>query len=577
LLANTAAWASAADGDGDIVLPLRDATIDRNMPEWSEQDIAALRAEPMVSRDDTGATTPFVLDDDDRFYLWRNRRDESVVVARIGQRRADSSVIAIDEADLHALFHGRDDPSIALQRAAVRQVVGRRLFVLTGGPGTGKTTTVLRMLLMLQREHRKHSETSLAIELAAPTGKAAQRLMQALRRGTQNLLATQQAYRQPQSALPSGWHGLPAAQASTLHRLLGYDPHRNAFRRNAQDPIAADVVVVDEASMLDLAMMRSLLEALRPDATLILVGDADQLTSIAAGSVLMDLVATLESEDSGDIVRLRHSFRAEQALAEINESVRRGDRSAFAAALASAGEHAIVRPVANVGQLKTELRRWAQALATLDGVRPLLPSVDDDALDPDPTTADPTIAVLMALEALATRQLLCALREGEFGTASINALIEHQLKRAWNLPDNALWYAGRAIIVTRNDYAARLFNGDIGLCLADAGGRLRVWFADIDDNGQPGVRNLDPATVPAHDSAFAITIHKSQGSEYDHVAVLLPPDARHRILSRQLLYTGLSRARRVVELWGTQAAIDAALDQPVRRAGGLATRLRRGG
>ncbi|MEO8742399.1 MAG: ATP-binding domain-containing protein, partial [Lysobacteraceae bacterium] len=151
--------------------------------------------------------------------------------------------------------------------------------------------------------------------------------------------------------------------------------------------------------------------------------------------------------------------------------------------------------------------------------------------------------------------------------------IERQLKQAWNVPESANWYAGRAVMITSNDYATRLFNGDIGLCLADNHGELHVWFETVDADGRPAVRSFIPAMLPAHDSAFAITIHKSQGSEYERVAVLLPPDADNRILSRQLLYTGLSRARRAVEVWSAQASLDAALAQPVHRASGLVARL----
>ncbi len=558
LLATTAAWASFADGNGDIALPMCDASARRGgMPEWSPQHIAALRAEPMVNADDTGAMTPFVLDDDGRFYLWRNRRDESVVVEQVRRRRADCTGAVVAETDLDALFHGRDDAAIAPQRAAVRQVAGRKLFVLTGGPGTGKTTTVLRMLLMLQRL----ANAALTIRVAAPTGKAAQRLNNALREGKRSLL------HDATIPLPAHWHALlervPDHEALTLHRLLGYQPWNNRYRRSASDPIAADVVVVDEASMIDLAMLRSLLDALRPEAILLLVGDADQLTSIAAGSVLMDLVTVMESSDASDIVRLHHSFRAEQSLAAINDAVRNGDADAFTRVWRAAGERAERRAVGNARQLAHAVRSWANALALLD-LRPLTDG--DDARQ--------SATVHAALRTLATRQLLCALREGEFGSLAVNAAIESQLKQAWSVPETAHWYAGRAVIVTRNDYAARLFNGDVGLCLPDANGDPRVWFESSDETGHAAVRSFLPSALPPHEGAFAITIHKSQGSEYDRVAVLLPPEADNRILSRQLLYTGLSRARHSVELWSNDRALAAALAQPVRRTGGLAARLR---
>jgi exodeoxyribonuclease V alpha subunit len=559
LLATTAAWASFADGNGDIALPMGDAPARRGgMPAWTPAHIAALCAEPMVSADDSGAMTPFVLDQPGNFYLWRNRCDESAVVEHVRRRRADCRRVVVGDADLDALFHGRDDAVIAPQRAAVRHVAGRSLFVLTGGPGTGKTTTVLRMLLILQRL----AEKKLTIRVAAPTGKAAQRLNHALREVKRDLLHN------PALPLSADWHALldrvPDHEALTLHRLLGYQPWNNRYKRSASDPIAADVVVVDEASMIDLAMLRSLLEAMRPEAALLLVGDADQLTSIAAGSVLMDIVSVLESDQAGDIVRLQHSFRAERSLASINEAVRSGDAGAFTHAWRSAGARASRRVVANARQLAQSIRTWVDDLARLD-LRPRIDSVDAQSA-----------TVHAALQTLAARQLLCALREGEFGSLAVNAAIERQLKLEWGIAETMHWYSGRSIIVTRNDYAAHLFNGDIGVCLADANGEMRVWFESRDEAGHSAARSFLPSALPPHEGAFAITIHKSQGSEYDRVAVLLPPDTDNRILSRQLLYTALSRARHNVELWSTDGALEAALAHPVRRASGLSARLRGG-
>ena len=220
-----------------------------------------------------------------------------------------------------------------------------------------------------------------------------------------------------------------------------------------------------------------------------------------------------------------------------------------------------------------ELRRWTDGIASLEGLRPRLP-VSTNAGEAAELVVSAVVS--SALDALGRRQLLCALREGAFGAQAVSDHIERRLRRAWKIPDASTWYAGRAVIITRNDYASRLFNGDVGLCLADTDGRLRVWFAGADEAGPPGVRSFDPQALSVHDGAFAITIHKSQGSEYDQVAVLLPPDVDHRILSRQLLYTGLSRAKHSVELWGADAIFEAALAQPVHRMGGLVERLRTG-
>jgi exodeoxyribonuclease V alpha subunit len=569
-LAATAAWASLADGDGDAALPLTGGDRYAMLP-LAQADIAALRAEALVASDPATQMRPFVLDAANRFYLWRNYQQEREAAALIRTRRAGAIPASVDaeqiEADLDVLFAGDRRAELDAQRQAVRRVAGRRLFVLTGGPGTGKTTTVLRMLLMLQRR----ATAPLAIRIAAPTGKAAQRLVQALRQGKLGLRDRASA------PLPAAWlpllDAIPDADALTVHRLLDYEPWRNAFRRGAHDPVAADVVVIDEASMIDLAMLRALLGAVKADATLILVGDADQLTSVATGSVLMDIVAALESDGGGDLVRLHHSFRAQRHLVALNEAVRAGDAAAVADALAAAPEAIDLREVESPAQLAERLARWSRDLTAAGDLRPTLPAADrQSGASTLPSTADTRVQhVRDALAALARQQLLCALREGPFGAVTANSVIERALRKAWRIGANAEWYAGRAVIVTRNDYAARLFNGDVGICLADSDGRLRVWFEAPGSHG--AVRAFAPNTLPLHESAFAITIHKSQGSEYDRAAVLLPPDSENRILSRQLLYTAVSRARHGVELWAAPAALETALRRPIARQGGLRDRL----
>ncbi len=580
LLALVAGWASLAEGHGDSALPL-DAAQDapQGMSALDDEALAALRAEPLVDVAGTSRTvdtdTPFVIDHAN-FYLRRNYRHELAVAQHMNARRAallPSS--SINAADLDALFQGARGSEVQAQRDAVAGAMGRRLFVLTGGPGTGKTTTVLRMLLALIRDAAERGAPSPLIRLSATTGKAAQRLSESLRDGARALR------NDPQHSLPDAWQaaldGALGAQSSTLHRLLGSRGHSGGFRHHAGDPLSADIVVVDEASMVDLALLRALLDALREDTVLILVGDADQLTSVGTGSVLLDLVGALEADRAPELVRLRHSFRADQALVPIHQAILRGDAVAFADAWQAASSHAIRHCVSTTQDVRRALARWCRHL------RQLLQ--DSGAFDAVPR--DREDLVLTVLDALRTRQLLCALREGEFGSMQINATIERTLASAQADPSGALWYAGRAIMITRNDVAAGLFNGDVGVCLRDTDGQLRVWFevsaahpwsskADesaVDSAGARAVRGFTPGSLPEHQGAFAVTIHKSQGSEYDHVALLLPPDADNRILSRQLLYTGVSRAKHVVEIWATDAALTTAIATPVLRAGGLRRRL----
>ena len=532
-LAELAARAAVAELHGDTALAPLDA-----------EQRQAIAGEALVG--DGRDTTPFVLDAAGRFYLWRNHAHEGEVAERIAALRQAATPLPMDEAGLAALFPGGDPARDGAQREAVRSVGGRRLFVLTGGPGTGKTTTVLRMLLRLARDGIAAGD---GIAVAAPTGKAAQRLVQSLRQESARL----------REQLPADWapyfEQLPASEALTVHRLLGWSPGRQAYGRGPDSPISAGVVVVDEASMLDLAQLRALLRALRPGATLVLVGDADQLHPVGAGSVLGDLVAVLEAQQAPELVRLRHSFRADTRLLPVLEAVRLGQAKALQAALAAAGGQGRAHPVENGAELARVLRRWADSLA--------------EAGPPAPLAGDEAAAATKALRALAERQLLAALREGSFGTEAINAAIERRLRQRWQVPADEAWYPGRAVMVSRNDYGLRLFNGDIGLCLRSGDGQLRLWFET-----EAGARSFPPGALPAHEPAFAITIHKSQGSEYGQAAVLLPPDPEHRILSRQLLYTGLSRARRALEVWAPQESLLAALARPARRAGGLAERLR---
>ncbi len=555
LLAGVAAWASYVESLGDTVLWLQpDLATTRGMPALTAEEVARLRASPLVG--DGSTLRPFVIDAAGRFYLWRNYRNECVVAGRLRARlaaRSDAACAASPE-QLDVLFGDESGSTVQPQRDAVAAVLDRSLFVLTGGPGTGKTRTVLRMLTMLQ----KRASQPLRIALAAPTGKAAQRLLQSLRQGKETL----------RQQLPVEWQvaldAVPDHEAQTLHRLLAYSPQQGRYLRRRDDPLAADVVVVDEASMVDLAMLRALLDAVPEQASLILVGDADQLTSVAAGTVLQDLVALLESRHPESVVRLQHSFRASTHLAALNHAVRLGDAGLLRSTVAAAGDAARLLPYEADAALARLVQRWADALALAD-----FRAVPDVGNTGGQAGSD----ALLALRALGQRQLLCALREGSTGALAINRRIEQRVRLRWQLPPAQEWYAGRVVMISQNDYALGLFNGDIGLALQDAAGHLRVWFEGVDADGQTTARAFAPGMLPAHETAFAISIHKSQGSEYDHVAVLLPPDPEHRILSRQLLYTALSRARASVEIWSNAASLDAALTRIAVRHGGLAARL----
>lgn len=519
-------------------------------------DLMALRSHRWVG--DGSVVTPTVLTRDGEFFLWRNWRHEERIASAIGLRLGAIEPIhdAEIDADLDVLFPEAqaaisrdDDDRGAAQRRAAREVLGKHFFILSGGPGTGKTTTVLRMLLMLQRVAGRAGRR-LSVALAAPTGKAAQRLSQSLRDGAEEL-------RHRIGNGDDGWKvaldGLPDS-ARTLHRLLAWRPQHDRFGFDADNPLPFDLAVVDEASMVDLGLMRALLDALAPSAILILLGDPNQLVSVSAGSVLADLVASAAASPLGSHhVQLTHVWRTQGRLAEVYEAIRLGGRDALANLL-TAEVGARWHSLHDAAALRQRLLQWLlrDEWAELDRICA--------AADSEPGSA------FVALRRL---QLLTALRDGPFGAGSINDWIDAQRRHRH---DGSLWHPGRPIIVRHNDYGRRLFNGDVGVTV-HRDGQLCVRFETTNADGRIEYRHLSPRELPEHDLGYALTIHKSQGSEYDHVAVLLPPDADHRILSRQLLYTGISRARRTLEIWSSEASLAAALAHRSERDGGLRQRL----
>ena len=411
------------------------------------------------------------------------------------------------------------------QRAAAEVALSQGLTVLTGGPGTGKTTTVARLLALLA------SGTQLRIALAAPTGKAAARLQEAVQLQVDKLED------------PGDREALSGLHSTTLHRLLGSKPETSTrFRHNRANRLPHDVIVVDETSMVSMTMMARLLEAVRPDARLILVGDPDQLASVEAGAVLADLVDGL---GGARIAELTTSHRFGESIGRLASAIRSGDADQVIEVLRGGGKHIewidtedpaehlrrVVLPQANALRQAAVLDNRTAALATLDEHR-----------------------------------LLCAHRRGPYGVRYWNHQIERWLAEITGDPIWSEWYPGRPVLVTANDYGLGLYNGDAGVTLL-RDGAMRVAIAGSDEAEFATGRLSDVETM------HAMTIHKSQGSQADEVTVLMPPEDS-RLLTRELFYTAVTRAKEKIRVIGSEAAVRAAVDRRAVRASGLARRLR---
>ena len=528
----------------------------------------------------------------DRLYLRRYWHYEQQVRHALTQRLATPAVDAADSAAwrpwLDTLFP--PDPSAPApdwQKIACALAARGQFTIVTGGPGTGKTTTVVRLLALLQLHALRHTGQALRIRLAAPTGKAAARLSGAIASAVARLpLATLSS----DPRLPAG---IPT-QVGTLHRLLGPLPDSRHFRHHAGHPLPLDVLVVDEASMVDLELMHATLDALPPHARLVLLGDKDQLASVDAGAVLGQLCQGAEAgrytpasaewiaRTTGEAVPPTLIDPAGPALAQhtvmLRHSRRFGPDSGIGR-LAAAVNHGHATATRQVLEpASPDLLRLAvatpEAAALRDllvaGYRPYLerlraaPPVDAPSADLDHWAAE-------VLRCHTRFQVLCALRQGPWGVAGLNERTGAWLHQAGLIEAPHGWFVGRPVLVTRNDTALGLMNGDIGVVLPVPGAHgpvRRIAFPRHD--GQPGVRWVLPSRLTAADTVFALTVHKSQGSEFEHVALVLP-DRPSPVLTRELLYTGITRAQRRFTLVepGAASVWQAAVALRTRRAGGL--------
>ncbi len=691
--------ASRATSAGHVCVSL--ARLAQRYGETLDSAAAALWASGIASNGshDAAALKPLVVDDDGRLYLARYYDDErrlaNAVVAHAKERGAagpfdadaDAAVLA---ARLERFFGPPGQSEVDWQRAAAALSLSSRLTVVSGGPGTGKTTTVVGMLACLL-----DADPALTIALAAPTGKAAQRMQEAL-------LARA-------ASLPDEIAARLPRTSQTLHRLLGVGQGLRA-RHGPDNPLPYDVLVVDEASMIDVALAAQLFDALAPDTRLVLLGDKDQLAAVEAGAVFAELSArpafseagiariarstgvdaarvqaalpcpehdvetsphplALEPQAAGDDVfplfdeleplestasiddgwawtglhepdvpyagegmpaqqdeahrsappalpavgsepddgthphasAIRHThapddrspehaplvdcviwlernyrFGLDSAIGRLSLAIRRGD---VTAALDALGVHAPAEPDLfgahdaelpghEVPAVLDEDAGTSLAPRTLErlaqGFTPYVEALTTALAQPQPDCVP-------LFDALNAFRILCATRLGARGVQALNAQMAEHVRRAARVPIvvGTNWFSGRAVMVARNDYALGLFNGDIGIALPTQEGRMRVYFRTADG----GVRSVSPAALPPHDTAFALTVHKSQGSEFDHAALVLPA-ARSRVLARELVYTAITRARKTVRIVGTREVLAQAIATPTRRDSGLFARMR---
>ncbi|CAN5699142.1 exodeoxyribonuclease V subunit alpha [soil metagenome] len=514
---------------GSVCVDLRSvaAEIGAEVP-WPEPEgwLAALRKSPLL-----GTPPVLRLYGDSLLYLDRYHREEEQVCADLLATRSEHVPVDPDAlaAGLDRIFPA---PKFVEQREAARIALSQWTTVLTGGPGTGKTTTVAGLLALLAEQAELAGRTRPRIALAAPTGKASARLQQAVQAEIDQLGAADQAR-------------LSGLQAVTLHRLLGGRRDTSArYKHHRANRLPYDVIVVDETSMVSLTMMARLLESVRPATRLILVGDPDQLASVEAGAVLADLVDGLGARRDGRVAALHTSHRFGESIGRLAEAIRGGDGDAVLGLLRAGGAH--------IEYLEAE----DPAPRLRDVLLPHALAVRAAAAQ-DPGAA---------LAALDSHRLLCAHREGLHGVRHWNRQIERWLTEETGESLWDSWYVGRPVLVTANDYGLKLYNGDTGVTVLD-GEVLRVAIGS-----SSGLLQFATSRLAEVETMHAMTIHKSQGSQAAEVTVLLPPEDS-RLLTRELFYTAVTRAKERIRVVGTEAGVRAALERRVTRATGLRQRL----
>nr|WP_157599941.1 exodeoxyribonuclease V subunit alpha [Shewanella denitrificans] len=628
-----------------------------------------------------GDNTPLILDTG-CLYLNKYHFFETHVAHKLN-RLAQTELIATSNAfdagtlnqvrqQLDCLFPAAENAQIDWQKVATATALTKALAVITGGPGTGKTTTVTKLLLLLQ------TQSAMNIKLVAPTGKAAARLSESikdskaklhdflcaqlsqqlslqLKQAESPLASTSSTQSSPPKKQAQGQMSLDfdhtvvenqtgaenqtvadiqtenvnpdsssllalkqliaslsliPEEASTLHRLLGVIPNSHKFRHDEHNPLRLDLLVVDEASMVDLPMMHKLLSALPKDARLILLGDQDQLASVEAGAVLADICAGLKAPASSaaqwqmryshEQALLLEALTGEKLTRYIHPQARLGDSlcilfhshrfkgDAGIGLLAAAVNHADIKAIRQVWQQQHQELNWFEHQADSNSAQgkdallalsvsaygDYLSLIADNKRQFEITDASALHSPKTIIDSFNQYRILCAMRAGEFGVDGINAALTQALKQRKLIDPKQEFYLGRPIIIASNDYNLGLFNGDIGLILQDKDQPTRLMAHFIKADGS--VLKVQPARLPSHDTCYAMTVHKSQGSEFAKVSFVLPPKpstAQWQLLTKELLYTAITRAKAQFYCLGSQPVFERASRQVTLRASGLARRL----
>ncbi|MDR7119511.1 exodeoxyribonuclease V subunit alpha [Rheinheimera soli] len=583
---------SFALAQGHLCLPLK------SMSQHSQQEWLALMAlYPDLFELSENRNQPFVYANN-ALYMRRyfGYQQQIALYLQQSSQRSQQLRQAIDPALLKNLL----DPLFPVsatksadpdwQRLSCAIAASSSFSVITGGPGTGKTTTVVKLLLVLQQLQQQQGATPLTIQLAAPTGKAAVRLRSSIRTTLDKLPASAEM----KSQVPT--------DVSTLHKLLGARAQSRQFKQNAFEPLALDLLVVDEASMLDVELMAALLSALPAHARLILLGDKDQLASVEAGALMAELCQWAEQghylaetaawlnqlsaaaipadliSDTGKaleqqigMLRVSHRFDPQSGIAKLANAVNAGHSAEVAAICRAdyadlqyleATDFKHLKQFVLTGKAKEEQKEAAGFSFYLNTVRQS-PSLE----------AEDQVIDLWAQQVLAdfsAFQLLCAVRQGPMGVEQVNLSVEKMLHQAGLIQHSSHWYAGRPVMVTQNDYALGLMNGDVGICLLRPyQGKWMLAVAFASEDSSKAVRWVLPSRLQQVETAYAITVHKSQGSEFRH-AVLVLPDNFSPVLSRELIYTGITRAAKLFSLICAKPdLLTQAVERKVQRYGAI--------